>query len=382
MFVKGAWPILPCVERGLFKGRRERTLGQGSVVSVRDIRKRYGDVEALLGVSLDIRPGEFFSLLGPSGCGKTTLLRLIAGFEEPSEGSLQIAGKNMVGVPPYQRPVNTVFQNYALFPHLNVEGNIGFGLRMKRMAKADIAERVHWALETVNLQGYNKRKITELSGGQKQRVALARALVNEPEVLLLDEPLSALDLKLRQELRLELMQLQERLGITFVFVTHDQEEALVMSDRIAVMNKGRIEQLGPPEELYELPKTEFVATFLGESNLIPATAIAAQRVKTPIGELATEETLQPGKEYMLSMRPEKLRLFREPPGHENVIKAKVDDIIYTGVENRYMLDVGGRILLAYSLNQDLQEPGHEEFDYDEEVYIQLTKEKLVVIGAD
>ncbi|MCL6569409.1 MAG: ATP-binding cassette domain-containing protein, partial [Meiothermus silvanus] len=213
------------MEPALFRGRRERRLADGIAVRLEGIRKRFGDTVAVAGVDLEIQSGEFFSLLGPSGCGKTTLLRMIAGFDAPDEGRILIAGQDMRGVPPYRRPVNTVFQNYALFPHLTVEQNIAFGLRMKRMPKDQIAKRVGWALELVNMQGLETRRPHQLSGGQKQRVALARALVNEPEVLLLDEPLSALDLKLRQELRVELMNLQERLGITFIFVTHDQEEA-------------------------------------------------------------------------------------------------------------------------------------------------------------
>ncbi|WP_276958252.1 ABC transporter ATP-binding protein [Allomeiothermus silvanus] len=371
------------MEPALFRGRRERRLADGIAVRLEGIRKRFGDTVAVAGVDLEIQSGEFFSLLGPSGCGKTTLLRMIAGFDAPDEGRILIAGQDMRGVPPYRRPVNTVFQNYALFPHLTVEQNIAFGLRMKRMPKDQIAKRVGWALELVNMQGLETRRPHQLSGGQKQRVALARALVNEPEVLLLDEPLSALDLKLRQELRVELMNLQERLGITFIFVTHDQEEALVMSDRIAVMNRGKVEQVGPAEDVYELPKTPFVAKFLGDSNLIPATALEPRRVRTPLGELVLDEedALTPGQEVLLSIRPEKIRLFRERPQLPNVFQAQVDDIIYTGSENQYLLKAGGMTLVVDTLNQDILEPGHDEFTYDEVVWVAMTPEKLVVVGA-
>ncbi len=369
------------MEPTLFRTRRDRKLGENMAVRLEGVTKRFGEQKAVDNVSLEIRDGEFFSLLGPSGCGKTTLLRMIAGFDTPDEGRVIIGGKDMTEVPPYLRPVNTVFQNYALFPHMTVEQNIAFGLRMKKMPRDEIARRVQWALELINLPGYEKRRTDQMSGGQRQRIALARALVNEPEVLLLDEPLSALDLKLRQELRVDLMNLQERLGITFIFVTHDQEEALVMSDRIAVMNKGRIEQLGPTEEIYELPKTAFVAKFIGDSNLIPAQALEPRKVRTPIGEfvLDDEDTLTPGQEVLLSIRPEKIRLFREKPNLPNVFRAKVDDIIYTGSENQYVLLADGQRLMCETLNQDIQEPGHEEFTYDEEVWVALTPEKLVVI---
>lgn len=369
------------MEGTLFRGRRERRLGENVAVRLEGLTKRFGEATAVAGVSLEIRDGEFFSLLGPSGCGKTTLLRMIAGFEEPDSGRILIRGKDMVGVPPYRRPVNTVFQNYALFPHMTVAGNIAFGLRMKRMPKPEIEQRIAWALELINLPGYENRRTDQLSGGQRQRVALARALVNEPEVLLLDEPLSALDLKLRQELRVELMNLQERLGITFIFVTHDQEEALVMSDRIAVMNRGQVEQIGATEEVYEWPRTPFVARFIGDSNLIPATATEPRRVHTSLGEfvLDEEDALTLGQKVLLSIRPEKIRLFRDRPNLPNAFRAKVDDIIYTGSENQYRLLAGDTCLMCDTLNQDIQEPGHEEFAYDEEVWVVLPPEKLVVI---
>lgn len=367
-------------QRKLFKGKRTRTPGGETIVRLSGVRKRFdSETRALDGVDLEIRAGEFFSLLGPSGCGKTTLLRILAGFEEPDAGRVEIAGNDMQGVPPYRRPVNLVFQNYALFPHMNVFDNIAFGLRMKRLEGDEIHARVSWALELVDIQGLERRRPHELSGGQRQRVALARALVNEPEVLLLDEPLGALDYKLRKQLQVELMNLQEELGLTFVYVTHDQEEALVMSDRIAVMRGGRIEQLGLPEALYERPASRFVAQFLGTSNLIPARSAGGREVETPLGRLRVGEDLAPGEDLTLSIRPEKVRLSRQGPAGPNRVRARVDDIIYTGAENQYLLDAAGFELIAYTLNSDIQEPGYEEFDYDEEIVVHLPEENLVVI---
>jgi spermidine/putrescine transport system ATP-binding protein len=239
-------------------------------VSIRNVRKAFGPLVALEGVSLEVRPGELLTLLGPSGCGKTTLLRLLAGFESPDEGSILISGSDVAGRPPYERPVNTVFQHYALFPHLSVEGNVAFGLQARGLDRAECAPKVAAALDMVRLAGLGARRVDQLSGGQKQRVALARAIVLEPEVLLLDEPLAALDPKLRKQMQVEVKNLQERLRTTFVFVTHDQEEALVVSDRIAVMSQGRIEQLDDTQAIYERPRTRFAADFLGVKNILEA----------------------------------------------------------------------------------------------------------------
>jgi spermidine/putrescine transport system ATP-binding protein len=347
-------------------------------VYLENVTKRFGTVVAVNRVTLEIPDRQFTVLVGPSGCGKTTLLRLLAGFETPDAGRVLIGGKDMAGVPPYERPVNTVFQNYALFPHMTVAGNIAFGLRMKGLSQGEIRKKVAWALELVDLLGLEGRYPRELSGGQKQRVALARALVLEPQVLLLDEPLSALDLKLRQELRVELMQLQRRLGTTFVFVTHDQEEALVMSDRIAVMRAGRVEQVGLPDEVYERPKNRFVADFLGRSNFLPARPHPLG-AETPLGPLRLKSPL--GREALLVIRPEKIRLYPKgaTPPRENLVVAQVEEIVYTGAENQYYLRAGEVRLLAYTLNQDLQEPGSEEFAYGEEVICYLPPENLVVI---
>ena len=237
-------------------------------VRLERVSKFFGDVPAVDDLSLDIAEGEFFSLLGPSGCGKTTTLRMIGGFEDPSLGTVYLGGRDVTDLPPYRRDVNTVFQSYALFPHLDVFENVAFGLRRKKVGGKDIGQRVRDAMSLVDLEGFEKRKPSQMSGGQQQRVALARALVNRPKVLLLDEPLGALDLKLRKQMQLELKRIQEEVGITFIYVTHDQEEAMTMSDRLAVMRRGQIEQIGAPELVYESPATEFVAGFLGASNLL------------------------------------------------------------------------------------------------------------------
>ncbi len=289
--------------------------------------KRFGDVVAVADLCLQVRAGEFLTLLGPSGCGKTTTLRLIAGFEQPSSGEIFIAGQRVNHLPPHRREVNTVFQSYALFPHLNVFENVAFGLRLRHVPDREVVKRVREALALVQLEGYEQRWPRQLSGGQQQRVALARALVLAPRVLLLDEPLGALDLKLRREMQLELKALQRRLGTTFVYVTHDQEEALTMSDRIAVMNGGTLEQLGEAHEVYEHPATRFVAEFLGEANLVPAKVLeVAERLVTaevhgpqlpPTRLLVAREPtarLSPGDEVLLMVRPERLRL--EPEGDE------------------------------------------------------------------
>jgi putative spermidine/putrescine transport system ATP-binding protein len=304
------------------------------------LRKTFGNVTALDGVSLEILDGEFFSLLGPSGSGKTTCLRLIAGFERPTAGVVELHGVDVSGRPPFARDVNTVFQDYALFPHMTVEQNVGYGLRVAKVAKAQAAERVGDALEMVRLVGFEARKPNQLSGGQRQRVALARALVNRPRVLLLDEPLGALDLKLRHEMQFELKRIQREVGITFVYVTHDQEEALTMSDRLAVFHDGRIEQIGRPPEVYEEPATEFVAGFLGTSNVV-AGALAAQLV---------------GRDTPHTLRPERITLLDvtdAPPAGTTSIEGEVRDVVFLGSLTRYRVDVGGPadlIVLAQNLD--------------------------------
>jgi spermidine/putrescine transport system ATP-binding protein len=288
--------------------------GNTAGVELRGVSKRFGDVLAVDDLSLELGRGEFFTLLGPSGCGKTTTLRMIAGFETPDGGEIRVEGEDVAGLPPYRRPTNTVFQSYALFPHLSVEANVAFGLKRKRVPKDEIAARVRSELERVGLAAEAKRRPAQLSGGMQQRVALARALVNLPKVLLLDEPLGALDLKLRKGLQVELKRIQREVGITFVYVTHDQEEALTMSDRIAVMNRGRVEQVGGPEEVYERPATTFVAGFIGVSNLMPAVVSGPGQVRLESGPevAASTDGLGPGEGCYAVVRPEKLRV--EPVG--------------------------------------------------------------------
>ncbi len=334
-----------------------------TAIEVRNVTKHFGDFTALSNVSLSIRKGEFFSLLGPSGCGKTTLLRIIAGFEFPTEGEVLLGGKNVADVPAYLRPVNTVFQSYALFPHLNVRDNISFGLRMKKLPKDEIVTKVDRVMEMVRINQFADRKPSQLSGGQRQRVALARAVVNEPEVLLLDEPLGALDLKLRKELQVELMNLQRRLGISFICVTHDQEEALVMSDRIAVVNEGRIEQLGVAEEMYENPRTRFVSNFLGSSNVLHATVkerkAGSLLIETEIGTLSLELDKEPkgaasNQSFNVAIRPEKVSLSEQQKSGENIFPVLIKELIYIGSETHYMVESqsksGGKLISAEKMN--------------------------------
>ncbi len=322
--------------------------GEDYAIRLEGVTKLFGDLRAVDDLSLGIRRGEFFSLLGPSGCGKTTCLRMIAGFEEPSEGSIYLEGTDVARLPPYRRNVNTVFQNYALFPHLNVEKNVAFGLKRKKLPKAEIDKRVHDALQMVELEDRGKNKPTQLSGGMQQRVALARALVNLPAVLLLDEPLGALDLKLRRQMQLELKHIHESVGITFIYVTHDQEEALTMSDRIAVMRQGRVEQVGEPEELYEAPATRFVAGFIGVSNFIEGRVESSNGMGTlSYGEnqrviFGRPQDHPVGDIVSLSVRPEKIRLLElheEPPEENCVLKGIVRDVVYLGMTTQYKIDV-------------------------------------------
>ncbi len=332
------------------------------VVDVRlvDVVKKFGEAVAVDHIDLEVMDGEFFSLLGPSGCGKTTTLRMIGGFEQPTSGLIELHGQDVTWLPPYQRHVNTVFQNYALFPHLTIYENVAFGLRRQGVPDKDVKARVGEMLELVELPGFERRKPTQISGGQAQRVALARALINKPAVLLLDEPLGALDLKLRKQMQVELKRIQQEVGITFIYVTHDQEEAMTMSDRIAVMNKGRYEQLGDPEGLYERPSTRFVAGFLGVSNLLPGT-VQGQNGQYAAVRLADDTTIRvrasmvgSAETIAVGVRPEKIRL-RQPgdpvPGGHNQLHGVVRDASYLGVSTQYQVEArGGARLTIYEQN--------------------------------
>ncbi|MDD2704405.1 MAG: ABC transporter ATP-binding protein [Acidocella sp.] len=337
-----------------------------------------GGIPAVDRINLDINPGEFFTLLGPSGCGKTTLLRMIAGFETPDEGRLLISGREMQDVPPHKRAVNTVFQSYALFPHLNVEQNIGFGLRMQGVKNPERKRRVDTIMELMQISPFAKRGAAQLSGGQRQRVALARALVNEPEVVLLDEPLSALDAKLRNELQIELLRMQKHLGMTFIFVTHDQHEALVMSDRIGVMSKGRIQQVGAVLDVYEKPKNVFVAEFLGLSNILVLTPTGARTAQTPLGELRVDEELNGHKLAMI--RPEKIWIYNDtaaPQGRPNTFMGTVHEAIYMGASTQYRIDLGNnQFVSAYDTNNQAAE---RSWRPGEKVTVELKPENIMLI---
>lgn len=305
-----------------------------NIIEIAGLRKSFDHVEVVKGVDMQVHQGEFLTLLGPSGCGKTTTLRMIAGFEEADSGHITIDGQEVTALPPYKRAVNTVFQSYALFPLMNVYDNVAYGLTVKRLPKAEIREKVTQALRTVQLEGFEKRRVSQMSGGQCQRVAIARALVNGPKVLLLDEPLGALDLKLRKQMQLELKRLQKQLGITFIYVTHDQEEAMTMSDRIAVMCAGEIQQIGTPSEIYNAPATRFVADFIGESNILPATAAAVRGdtcvYTTPMGQvLGAAAHVSEGETVYLCVRPEAVCVSAEPVSDFG-IQITVTDNICTG----------------------------------------------------
>jgi spermidine/putrescine transport system ATP-binding protein len=315
-----------------------------------NVTKRFDDVVAVDDLSLDVESGSFFALLGPSGCGKTTTLRMIGGFEQPTEGHILLGDHEVSGLPAYKRDVNTVFQSYALFPHLSVFENVAFGLRRRSVRGETLRGQVEAMLRIVGLEGMGKRKPRQLSGGQQQRVALARALVNKPQVLLLDEPLGALDLKLRKQMQLELKAIQHDVGITFIHVTHDQEEAMTMADQIAVMNSGRIEQLGTPTELYETPATAYVASFLGVSNLIPGTVSGSdtvQLLRGPEVRVPREALAGRSGNVAVGIRPEKIELGN---GHPNALEGKIVEQAYVGVATQYIVDTSCGRLSVYRQN--------------------------------
>jgi putative spermidine/putrescine transport system ATP-binding protein len=337
-------------------GAVARQPSSGAAVVLEHIHKRFGSVTAVDDLSLGIEPGEFITLLGPSGSGKTTTLMMIAGFDFPSRGEIYIDSQPSVGVPPYRRGIGMVFQNYALFPHMTVAENIGFALRQRGVAKAEIADHVAETLETVRLRGYQGRYPRQLSGGQQQRVALARAIIFEPRVLLMDEPLSALDKQLREELQLEIKRLHQQLGITFIYVTHDQREALIMSDRIAVMNQGHIEQVGSPSDLYDRPTNRFVAAFIGESNFLEGTVIGVRGAEVTVSVAGATVTAisntrpSTGTPVVLAVRPEKITFRDEAPRVHapdlNVLAARVRDVTFAGEMHRYVLEIASGLTIV------------------------------------
>jgi spermidine/putrescine transport system ATP-binding protein len=344
---------------------------KGSDVVIERVSKSFGDFRALNNVSLEIKKGEFFSLLGPSGCGKTTLLRIIAGFEQPDSGAVTFDGSDVLSLSPNRRPANTVFQNYALFPHLTVFENVAFSMRIKKAARGEVESKVNEYLRLVQLAGHAHKRPNQLSGGQKQRVAIARALINEPSVLLLDEPLSALDAKLRQHMLIELDQIHDKIGITFIYVTHDQQEALSVSDRLAVMSQGDVLQIGTPHEIYESPATDFTARFIGETNLFDAEVISAEKINEPllsgieavsteymaeldIPELGrikvtTVDKVRSGQTVSFTIRPEKIVITKERPatkrGDINLFQGTVDEPIYSGFQTKFYVKVMEKTLI-------------------------------------
>jgi spermidine/putrescine transport system ATP-binding protein len=365
-------------------------------VKLVDVVKKFGEAVAVDHINLEVRDGEFFSLLGPSGCGKTTTLRMIGGFEAPTSGLIELQGQDVTWLPPYKRNVNTVFQNYALFPHLTIYENVAFGLRRSRVPDAEVRTRVTDMLKLVELPGFERRKPTQISGGQAQRVALARALINKPAVLLLDEPLGALDLKLRKQMQVELKRIQKEVGITFVYVTHDQEEAMTMSDRIAVMNRGRYEQLGDPESLYERPSTRFVAGFLGISNLLSGTIDGTDngfiRMRLADDTVVRAPSADAGSGTMsIGVRPEKIRLHDggvdAPTGH-NALYGTIVDASYLGVSTQYQVEArGGTRITVYEQNveratrSELWSPGTRVLMTWAPEHSFLVREEVVASGA-
>lgn len=365
---------------------------KGSDVAVSGISKSFGAFKALKGVSLEIKKGEFFSLLGPSGCGKTTLLRVIAGFEDPDIGLVSIDGRDVSGLPPDKRRCNTVFQSYALFPHLTVFENVAFPLRLRRVPNKLVREMVMKHLALVQLESHAEKKPSMLSGGQKQRVAIARALINEPAVLLLDEPLSALDAKLRQRMLVELDTIHDKVGITFIYVTHDQQEALSVSDRIAVMDQGNVLQVGSPQQIYENPASDFVARFIGETNIFtgvvtsregPIAAVDAEGIGTLLVEANGEAPV--GARVSVAVRPEKVRIGRQNPGDHpelNILRGVVEEPIYSGFQTKYIIHLpGGGVFIVFRQHANWSE-GVPDIRWKDEVYLSFSARDSVVVESD
>jgi len=366
-------------------------MNERGIISICGVSKHFGAVHAVDKVDLEIQRGEFFSLLGPSGCGKTTLLRMLAGLETPSEGEIYIDDQPMSAIPAYRRPVNMVFQNYAIFPHLDVRGNIAFGMRKSGLSKAEIDVKVEEMLELIKLPGYGGRTSSQLSGGERQRISLARALIKQPKVLLLDEPLGALDKKLREQMQLELRDLQKSVGITFVFVTHDQEEALTMSDRIAVMAKGQVLQVSSPTELYERPRSRFVADFIGNMNFfdgqVRQLANGSAIVDAgPLGAVeATADSGGPGvgDAVLVAIRPEKLKLHFEAPGEgANVVEGRMGPAAYLGDRSHFYILLPGRELPVAVAVQNTAGSGASLAAVDQPVWLSFSNESVVLLVAD
>ncbi len=365
-------------------------------VEMRDVVKRFmtpegGEIAAVDHVTMQIRNGEFFSMLGSSGCGKTTSLRMIAGFEWPTEGEVYIEGRAMGHTPPFQRKVNTVFQSYALFQHLTVYQNLAFGLEMEGAGPDEIKKRVGSALEMVQLTGMDRRRPKQLSGGQQQRVALARALVKTPDVLLLDEPLGALDLKLRKEMQLELKALQQQLGITFIYVTHDQEEALTMSDRIAVMSRGKVQQIGAPVEIYERPANKFVADFIGESNFLEGkiksmskneASVFIPGLNTEVMGMMISKGIVNGEDVVVSIRPEKVRIAEQGAVNDNMFRGKVTNTVYIGADTQVFVDVNEVKLKVWEQNRISRLDPKSFYSVGQEVWIMLMPENTLVLKKE
>ena len=365
-------------------------MNERSIISVRGVSKYFGAVHAVDNVDLEILRGEFFSLLGPSGCGKTTLLRILAGLEMPSEGELFIDEQPMSAIPAYRRPVNMVFQNYAIFPHLDVRGNIAFGLRKSGLSKAEINAKVEEMLDLIKLPGYEERSATQLSGGERQRIALARALIKRPKVLLLDEPLGALDKKLREQMQLELRDLQKSVGITFVFVTHDQEEALTMSDRIAVMSNGQVLQVSSPTGLYERPRSRFVADFIGTMNFFEGRVRKSENGTAVVDagslgevEVATDgEALGVGDDVVVAIRPEKLKLHFEAPGAGiNIVEGRMGPAAYLGDRSHFHIFLPEREQPVAVAVQNM-EPSAARAATDQPVWLSFSGESVVLLRPD